>query len=360
MSRTVFILGAGASKQAGAPLMAEFLEAAERLKRTKKSEVSQEQFDLVFRARTSLQVVHSKSNLDLDNIESVFAAFEMAALFKRPLGTLSVEEVQKLPSATRRIIVETLEREISFPYEGGPVLPPPPYHDFVGLIKKILKKDPAEVSLITFNYDLALDYALHFNGLRVNYGFDESRSGLPLLKLHGSLNWARCSNANCADIVPWHLSEFFSNNNWDTMGMTPGSSARFNLSEHIAKRLVHCDKPRSSDPVIVPPTWNKTQHHHEISSVWQHAARHLSEAENIFVIGYSLPASDEFFRYLYSLGTVGDALLRRFWVFDPDATGTIEGRYKELLSPMTLRKYQQVKTLFANAMRYIEENTNLA
>ena len=102
--------------------------------------------------------------------------------------------------------------------------------------------------------------------------------------------------------------------------MSPGDVARFYLTEHIAKTLTHCDVPRSRDPVIVPPTWNKTQYHHEIAAVWQNTARHLSEAENIFVVGYSLPERDQFFRYLFALGTVGDALVRRFWVFDPDQT----------------------------------------
>jgi hypothetical protein len=38
--------------------------------------------------------------------------------------------------------------------------------------------------------------------------------------------------------------------------------------------------------------------------VWRTAAQHLSEAEHIFIIGYSLPETDQFFRYLYGLGTV--------------------------------------------------------
>ena len=359
MSRTVFILGAGASKQAGGPLMAEFLDVAERIRRTQKNEISAEHFDLVFKARAALQSVHSKSNLDLDNIESVFAAFEMAALFKRPLGALDVKDVQNLPSATRRLIVETLEHELAFPFMGGRVMPPPPYHDFVALIKKVMEKDPGGVSLITFNYDLALDYALHFNSLGPNYCLSNDIQGLPLMKLHGSINWTRCSNPACGEIIPWHLREFFSMTNWNTMGMSPSDSAKFNLTKHIGKNLTHCNQPRSSDPVIVPPTWNKTQYHHEIAPVWQNAARHLSEAENIIVIGYSLPDTDQFFRYLFALGTVGETLVRRVLVFDPDQSDGIEQRYKQLLAPMTVKKFQHVRTTFAAAIRYIEQNTAL-
>src|SRR5262249_15169356 len=227
MSRTVFILGAGASKQAGGPLMAEFLDVAEKLRGSRKSTISANNFDLVFKGRAALQSVHSKSNLDLANIESVFAAFEMAALFKRSLGDLKVEDVQGLSSATRRLIVETLESELAFPFMVGVVMPPPPYNEFVALIAKIMEKDNTGVSLITFNYDLALDYALHFNSLRPNYCLDDNVQGIPFMKVHGSLNWARCSKLECGAIAPWHLHEFFSTNSWNTSRMSPGDVARF-------------------------------------------------------------------------------------------------------------------------------------
>ena len=78
MSDVVFILGAGASKQAGAPLMANFLDVAHNLWKLGKVKDAEESFKKVFEARAALQSVHSKSSLDIDNIESVFTAFEMA------------------------------------------------------------------------------------------------------------------------------------------------------------------------------------------------------------------------------------------------------------------------------------------
>ena len=71
-------------------------------------------------------------------------------------------------------------------------------------------------------------------------------------------------------------------------------------------------------PDVVPPTWNKSQYHGELESVWKAAARGLSTAENIIVCGYSLPESDQFFRYLYALGTVGELRLKNLGVFDPN------------------------------------------
>ena len=69
MSEIVFILGAGASKEAGAPLMSDFLEKADELYRKGQVDEFSQDFKNVFEAISNLQTVHSKAELDLDNIE---------------------------------------------------------------------------------------------------------------------------------------------------------------------------------------------------------------------------------------------------------------------------------------------------
>ena len=87
MSSIVFILGAGASKQAGVPLMADFIDEARTISRFRPlGDEDREAFDMVLSAIDSLQIVHSKADLNIDNVESVFAAFEMS----RTLGTTAV------------------------------------------------------------------------------------------------------------------------------------------------------------------------------------------------------------------------------------------------------------------------------
>ena len=88
MAQTVFIIGAGISKTAGAPLMNDFLDVADQLR--KGPNFGDTDFDLVFRGRDALQSVLAKATMDLLNLESVFAAFEMAKLLRR-LGALPTE-----------------------------------------------------------------------------------------------------------------------------------------------------------------------------------------------------------------------------------------------------------------------------
>ena len=96
--KVVIILGAGASRDAGAPLMSNFLDVAERLlwsgDLTPEDEKS---FEAVFQGLVPLQAVYAKSYLELGNIEAVFAAFEMAELLDIPLHadpTFSLTQVR--------------------------------------------------------------------------------------------------------------------------------------------------------------------------------------------------------------------------------------------------------------------------
>jgi hypothetical protein len=84
-------------------------------------------------------------------------------------------------------------------------------------------------------------------------------------------------------------------------------------------------------PVIVPPSWNKADSHKSVAQVWKRAAIELSEAEYIYVVGYSLPETDSFFRQLFALGTVGDNLLRGFDVYNPDLSR--EDSFRKILGP---------------------------
>ena len=108
-----------------------------------------------------------------------------------------------------------------------------------------------------------------------------------------------------------------------------------------------------AEPVIVPPSWNKADYHAALSDVWASAAKHLSEAEQIFVIGYSLPETDSFFRHLYALGSVGNTPLRRIEVFNPDASGTIDRRFQGLLGPGAAARYQYHAKTFQQAIVHI-------
>ncbi len=351
MSEIVFILGAGASKEAGAPLMADFLDKAEELRKHDKVDQFKADFDRVFDAISALQRVHSKAELDLDNIESVFAAFEMGRLINK-LPSIPDDEIGSLLVSIRRLIFKTLEKKIRYRIRDGQIRPNEVYDAFAKLVGKLNEGGRQNrCSIITFNYDIALDYALAFNGHSIDYCLSETAKvgHTSLMKLHGSLNWAECSR--CREIVPWYISEYLRKlripclEEFESVCLEPASQLSFS-------GLKHCKENIKPTPVIVPPTWNKTEYRQSLSKVWSRTAAELSDAENIFVSGYSLTETDLFFRYLYALGSIGRTRIKRFWVFDPDEDN-VRPRFEKLIGPGAKRRFRFERAAFHNAVKFV-------
>lgn len=355
MARIVFILGAGASSEAGIPVMKDFLGKAERLMDEHNVQKKDDDFRLIFEAIGQLQLTHSKGWINLDNLESVFAAFEFARLLGGLPGRTkdgNALDPEKLVIELKELIRITIEESLllHFDHHRNRYLPNS-YPKFVDLLKELAFKNPNKppiASVITFNYDLALDWAMGSYSLGPKYfvceSIYDSPTGIPLLKLHGSLNWCRSSDGK--EVLPLHMAEF--------------SRSLLLASKEAPKKLQirfdHQKWDSRSGPVLVPPTFNKGEYHRELSKVWVQAARELSEAEFIFVIGYSCPRSDEFFPYLYSLGTAGGKPLKGFWIYDinPDSE-SLENRFKEFLGTDAKNKLHVQKASFQESVPLIAE-----
>lgn len=310
MSEIVFILGAGASKHCGAPLMGEFLDRADNLRREGGGHIDHEAFNRVFNAVSELQKVHSKATLDLDNLESVFGAFEMAQVIGLFPG-LSGDAIPQLNRSFRKVIAQTLEETVGFVFAKGQINPPTDYHNFADLISDLGSgRRRRTCSIITFNYDVALDYALHFNSVPFSYGLEQGDTQLPYLKLHGSLNWVQTTETP-PRVVAWPVKEWSA---VQTLHLDEKDLVRYRVS----RQLEHQNPALGQfgydfNPVIIPPTWNKTAYQANLANVWQRAARELADAQQIFVSGYSLIATDAYFRYLFALGAVAHPVLRDSW-----------------------------------------------
>ncbi len=278
---------------------------------------------------------------------------EMGSLIGKLPGR-KAGEISQLRDALVTVIVQTIERTMPFQVEEGQILPPGNYGEFAELVEELKTAcrsvdDP--LALITFNYDLGVDYALHQRGLPFSYGLTQDTqrpNQVPLLKLHGSINWGLCNN--CHQIVPFHVRDAH-------FDLWPEHrTVYFNLGT-VLPQTKHCDSPLSRPPVLVPPTWDKSRYHRQVEAVWKNAASQLAEAENVFVIGYSLPDSDLFFRYLFALGSESRTLVDRFWVFNPDPDGSVRSRFESFIGPSLTPRFKFFSNedgLFWRAIRTIQ------
>ena len=178
-------------------------------------------------------------------------------------------------------------------------------------------------TVITFNYDLVLDDALRRVEANPGYElkdavYEEMRVGypvVPLLKLHGSTNWAVCG---CNKI---HVL---------------GEKATANPSAFRSMRCTSCAKV-GLRLLLVPPSWDKSEYSQIMQPVWRKAVDAIKTATRICVIGYSMPETDAFFKFPLSLGLAENDHLYKLIVVDwlqnspSPAENNIESRWRNML-----------------------------
>src|SRR5436305_3453405 len=285
MADVVFILGAGASRDSGAPLMRGFFGRAKDLmiyRRAKLGEPRAAALQAAFDVRRELQALHSKTWLDLGNIEEVFAFLEMRALLEpTPEHDQQVRNLETL-------IAATLELSVQF-HVASRDGRPEASDAYAGLRRIIagLHNKRRSVACITFNYDLALEQALSQSwgqeGRTEDFDYCLGHSGgegMPLLKLHGSLNWFRCPG--CKQIVAVAQRGQFSFETSDQNKVAIKLPTQW--PTHGAENREICSNNNTllpvENPLLVPPTWNKHGRYSQILPVWQRAVRELQGASD--------------------------------------------------------------------------------
>ena len=193
--------------------------------------------------------------------------------------------------------------------------------------------DTAQATVITLNYDTLVERASvgepsDGNALSLSHIYPDNlanirsigkallsaspRDTFAYYKLHGSINWHYSGREDF-----YGETIYFSNVSRWGLELTAHESD----SEAPAK-----DK----EALIIPPVAEKTTffQNEYVRGIWQNAGVALSEATRVFVIGYSLPATDmgmEFFlqRYMPAAGTP-------WYIVDIDTEVTT--RYRALLT----------------------------
>lgn len=320
MAETVFILGAGASRESGAPLMSDFFDVMERVIEGNQDQTLKDALHAVIRAVVDLESSAARINVDTNNVESILGLFEMARLIDTPILEGNADRGVDLVDTLDRLIAETIERSVLFdcPSQAGPV-PHASYMALANLIGQIRQTSHQGCAVVTLNYDCALELALAYSNVPYQYSLPSEKpldGAVPVLKLHGSLNWGHCTTEDSSihPIVPYRVENFVQN-----VHIRPGTQQVLLSISQSLDRLVcpECSEKCTKTPVIVPPSWNKTSVGDALKPVWRRAAAELNNARNIYAIGYSMPQTDLFFRDLLAIGLKGGSRIERFWVYDP-------------------------------------------
>ncbi len=306
----VFVLGAGASLDAGYPLAADMGKCLAAWINTLPSEhphrICLEQIVGVYGA--------------LDNFESI-----LADLMTCPPGSGTAAL-----GVARPYVLSNLKEAIRDHFDSIRSTPAPLYDGLARLLR------PGD-SVITFNYDLAVERALHTAGLwdiKAGYGFSiengEQHSPVEVLKLHGSTNWrALLSSGMTGSFV----------GNGKSLGDRPVLFFRPDLEYLGYQDFVDpcCSRlnKAASLPVMIMPALPKTFHFVTTfgeewkvfwDGLWRRAKCALQTADEAVVIGYSMPTVDERARTML-LGTGNKTV--RLSICCGKATPTLEQEFRD-------------------------------
>ncbi len=141
MAENVFILGAGTSVEAGAPIMTNFLDVAEELCQGESSNSKSKEFDQIFSFISQLQHLNSKIRIDVQNIEYLYSTLEMAITIDK-LFDKTKAEIITLKDTLINLIEYTLQVRIKYPINGELIKPPLSLQNFFYIINRIGLKKP--------------------------------------------------------------------------------------------------------------------------------------------------------------------------------------------------------------------------
>jgi len=291
----VFILGAGFSKgynSKNMPLINEFLKIAEDKSILKPAEKHQELIGFI---ETYFGDYH---NVNIEKLASILT-IELV-----PDYSHKREYRERLYRQLIDIIIEVLYTSYRCPENEQ--------------IKEIYQKFGDKlvennINIITFNYDLILDnilkntsrwsiangYGFNMKGWDLKY-IDPTTFIMPLinpqsttayLKLHGSLNWGKCIVPD-----PYEGKEIVVN----AGGCLPDVEEILPIEGTCVGLGSRCTNLHYNT-FIVPPILSKDDFYKSnvLRYLWYEAKEELKKSKDIFIIGYSFPATDYLAEFLF-------------------------------------------------------------
>jgi SIR2-like domain len=318
-NHNVYVLGAGFSKNAGLPVLKDFLNemrsSVNWLKREKRPELAATRDVLLFRKSAASAAL--RINMNVENIEDLFS-----------LAAASGEESEA--NNISNAIAATIEychqhavspAPISVNVTSNTSVPPSwkktkegdetkhrftaeLYDLYAGFLSGQLCDDEQYMhnTVITFNYDTQLEGSLLNIGVPIDYGFGKSNVAydeswnkaqgnnekLTVLKIHGSVNWFQ-NDRELGDLTVYR-------------SYNDGYSKDANPYYRV---------------IIVPPTWRK-DFSGPLSDVWRSAIQALRSATRIIFLGFSFPDTDSHIKYLLAAGLQENISLRNIYCANPD------------------------------------------
>jgi SIR2-like protein len=299
MHRITYLLGAGFSAPLGIPVMANFLERAKDQFYGDKQRFAH--FEGILDTIARMHVANSYYRTDLFNIEEILSILEMQRHVTPRMGDFRLEGFTRFISDVISYHTPVLPPLVEGNEWLGELFGQGPWRDYGPFVLAILgysttrktfdsntsratysvapqANSQTSYSVVTLNYDTVLETVASALAKRYKvksrFAASQEEPGIPLAKLHGSIE--------------------------------------------------------AGD--IVPPTWSKGLASPSIEKAWGLAYQLLREANEIRIVGYSLPESDNYVRYLLRAAAIDAPNLKRICALGLDPDGELKARFEAFVS----------------------------
>ena len=385
MNKTVYILGAGFSMDAGAPSQANLVKAIFEL-RNNDSYSKTKQQPLIHKWIDELDkflkegLCVSDEEKTYYTLEDIYTPIDKCISENISFRNYAVRDLKILREHLNRLITLAIRESIDKSHKSKDTI-----DEFARFItdqsrKKLNNEKDDQVAVITTNWDIMLDnkiYDLLFQEARrakktfvgvVDYccflsSLDERdeehiKPGLyalgsggyniKILKLHGSLNWMQCPK--CQRLYVKFYRRFNGGYLFDKK-FCRHCEKNFNQTKDISNKL---------EMNLIMPTFLKNLDNIQNKLIWQNAGIELSEAGKIVFIGYSLPQADFEFKQLLSRMMKADAKIE-VYLIENDNPEQYEGNIKYLTAGYRYQNFFSRRDLtihYTGVKGFVENNRN--
>ena len=305
-TRNVYFLGAGFSRALGLPNTAELLTEVHRLAEVKNLAIGR-------KLRAAYRYFYPEEAdafvPEVVDFFSVLRAYEdvsgiaSSGAPRFPGGFGHPELLSELRLVVARLLCERL-RQIQIPAGGW------------ATVEQMLQ--PGNV-VITSNWDLFVEWYAHCRGTRLRLGGTPTDTTLTVIKLHGSIDWTeqrfRKVGTTVADYAV--VRELQNSNPPYTIKIKSGDMLRIRAIENMSKSWQFI-KARTDRPHMIMMSQGKTVDMGPIQQMWDDAYAALCAANELQIIGYSLPDDDVEIRTLMRAGVARGSVQPNVIVRNPE------------------------------------------
>ncbi len=358
-NHNVYILGAGFSAERGLPLVKNFMfemrDTYDWLQEAQRTEEAKAIED-VLKFRQDAAAAAYRLKIDLENIEELFSLASASTGFASKATGLSKSIRVAIAATLDYCSTKTPEPKVGmqsreqlafydqYRNTGQPNVfeyrDIPAYQFYLRAMLGMQEESQGENSFISFNYDTLVEEALSSMNVPFSYGFkgktvnyktnllNLNNPKIKLLKLHGSVNWGYLEQAK-------------------------KGTGKLTIYDTYAAA-----KAAKAVPELIPPTWRKI-FDGNLEGIWNDAIEAIESATKIIIIGFSVPETDNHFKYLLAAGLRNNISLRDIVFVNSDSSEAFKARIDNLFTtPQSSRVSYDYKTASGYIRNLYYGNTN--